>query len=295
LSSYYDINSLIFANLVYLILFLVLVLVVGHRGCRGLEPENTLMSFKKAIKLGVQAIELDIVVSGDYQIVVSHEPFMSQTYCLKPDGNELTSEEDQKYNLYQMSYQEIKQFDCGLKVHPRFVNQKKQTAYKPLLSEVIESCEVFTKNNSFSSITYIIEIKSNSTYYDVFYPKPKEYVALVLRTIAQYDFKDRIVLKSFDVAILNEIKKQQPEIKVSLLVNREEVIFDKLKQLNFTPEILGPYYQLLNKEIVVKYQNLRFLIYAWTVNEMPEIERIQSYGVDGIITDYPNRLVEVLV
>ena len=58
------------------------------------------MSFKKAIKLGVQAIELDVVVSGDYQIVVSHEPFMSQTYCLKPDGTELTSDEDQKYTLY---------------------------------------------------------------------------------------------------------------------------------------------------------------------------------------------------
>ena len=271
------------------------MLVVGHRGSRGVEPENSLVSFKRAIKFGVHAIELDVVVSGDYQIVVSHEPFMSQTYCLKPGGTELTSDEDKKYNLYQMSYQEIKQFDCGLKVHPRFVNQKKQTAYKPLLSEVIESCEVFTKNNSFSAITYIIEIKSNSIYYDVFYPKPKEYVTLVLRTIAKYDFKDRIVLKSFDVAILNEIKKQQPEIKVSLLINRQEVISDKLKQLNFTPEILGPYYKLLNKEIVVKYQNLRFLIYAWTVNEMPDIERIQSYGVDGIITDYPNRFVEVLV
>jgi len=271
------------------------MLLIGHRGCRGLLPENTIASFNEAIKLGVHAIELDVVVTGDNQIVVSHEPFISQTYCLKPDGTELTQEEDQQFNLYQMSYQEIKQYDCGLKVHPRFLEQKKKAAYKPLLSELITSCEVFTKNNSFSSIVYIIEIKSNSAYYDVFYPKPKEYVALVLQAISQYDFKDRIVLKSFDVAILKEIKRRQPEIKVSLLINRQEVISDKLKQLNFTPEILGPYYELLSKEEVFKYQNLGFQIYTWTVNEMNDIERIRSYGVDGIITDYPNRLVEVLV
>lgn len=267
------------------------MLVVGHRGCRGLLPENTLGSFKKAIKLGVQAIELDIVVSGDNQIVVSHEPFMSQTTCLKPDGSQLTSIDDKQYNLYQMSYPEIKKFDCGLKVHPRFLNQKKQTAYKPLLHEVIESCEVFIKNNSFTSISYIIEIKSNSMYYEVFYPSPKAYVSLVLKAIDKYDFKDRIVLKSFDVAILNELKKQQPELKISLLINRQEVISEKLKQLNFTPQLLGVYFELLNKEIVAKYQNLKFQVHAWTVNELPDIERIQSYGVDGIITDYPNRLL----
>jgi len=271
------------------------MLLIGHRGCRGLLPENTLASFQEAIKLGVHAIELDVVVSGDSQIIVSHEPFISQTYCLKHDGTELTNEEDKQYNLYQMSYQEIKQFDCGLKVHPRFLNQKKQTAYKPLLREVIESCEDFVKNNTHSLITYVIEIKSNSIYYNVFYPQPKEYVTLVLQTIAQYDFKDRIILKSFDVSILNEIKKQQPEIKVSLLINREEVISDKLEQLNFKPEILGPYYKLLTEDIIIKYQNLRFLIYTWTVNEISDIERIQSYGVDGIISDYPNRFVEVLV
>ena len=271
------------------------MLLIGHRGCRGLLPENTIASFKEAIKLGVHAVELDIVITGDNKVVVSHEPFMSQIYCLKPDGSQLTSDEDQKYNLFQMSYEEIKQFDCGFKKHPRFPNQKDQKAYKPLLKEVIETCENFAKKNSHQPISYVIEIKSNPKYYNVFYPEPYEYVKLVLETISAYDFKKRIVLKSFDVAVLNEIKKQGPEIKVSLLVNREEVISDKLERLNFTPEILGPYYELLNKEEVIKYQDLGLLIYTWTVNEMTDIERIQSYGVDGIITDFPNRLIGVLV
>jgi len=271
------------------------MLLVGHRGCRGLLPENTIESFKEAIKLGVHAIELDVVVSGDNQIVVSHEPFMSQTYCLKPDGEELTIDEDQKFNLYDMSYDEIKQFDCGLKAHPRYLDQKNKKAYKPLLKDVIDACENFTKKDSRELIDYIIEIKSNPQYYNTFYPEPEAYVKLVLETISEYGFKNRIILKSFDVAILNEIKKQQPEIKISLLINREEVISDKLKQLEFKPEILGPYFELLTKEVVAEYQNLGFHIFTWTVNEISDIERIQSYGVDGIITDYPNRFVEVLV
>jgi len=271
------------------------MLLIGHRGCRGLLPENTIASFKEAIKLGVQAIELDVVVSGDNKIVVSHEPFMSQTYCLKPDGDELTIDEDQEYNLFQMSYEEIIQFDCGLKTHPRFPDQKNQKAYKPLLNEVIEACENFVKQNSHESIDYIIEIKSNPKYYNVFYPEPYEYVRLVLEAISGYDFKNRIVLKSFDVIVLNEIKKQHPEIKVSLLINRQEVISDKLKQLDFKPEILGPYFELLTKETVAKYQNLDFKIFTWTINESLGIKRIQDYEVDGIITDYPNRVNNGLI
>lgn len=266
------------------------MLLIGHRGCRGLLPENTIESFKEAIKLGVHAIELDIVVTGDNKIVVSHEPFMSQTYCLKPDGAELSSNEDQKYNLFQMSYDEIKQFDCGLKTHPRFPYQKNQKAYKPLLKEVIDTCDDFVKKNAQEFIDYIIEIKSNLKYYNTFYPEPKEYVKLVLETILGHDIKNRIILKSFDIAVLNEIKKQHPEIKVSLLINRQEVISDKLKQLDFKPEILGPYFELLTKDIVAKYQNKGFQIFTWTVNEVSDIEQIQFYGVDGIITDYPNRL-----
>ena len=271
------------------------MLLIGHRGCRGLFPENTLASFQEAIRLGVHAIELDVVVSGDNKIVVSHEPFMSQTYCLRPDGAELTNDEDQKHNLFQMSYEEIIQFDCGLKTHPRFPNQKKQKAYKPLLKEVIETCENFVKTNSHQSIDYIIEIKSKPKYYNVFYPEPYEYVKLVIETISRYDFINRIVLKSFDVAVLNEIKKQHQEIKVSLLVNKEEIISDKLEQLDFKPEILGPYFELLTRETVIKYQNLDFKIFTWTVNDSLGIKGIQNYGVDGIITDYPNRLAKVLV
>jgi glycerophosphoryl diester phosphodiesterase len=271
------------------------MLLIGHRGCRGLFPENTLMSFIEAIKLGTNAIELDVVVSIDKQLVVSHEPIMSQITCLKPDGSEIASKETQQFNLYQMAYKEIKEFDCGLKFHPRFPSQKKITAFKPLLKEVLDSSEEYVKNNYLTSISYFIEIKSNEEFYNIFYPEPKEYVKLILDLITRFKFKNRIILKSFDINILNEIKKQSPSQKISLLINRKESIAVKLKKLSFTPEVLGPYFKLLDKSVVGYYQKKGFQINTWTVNEISDIKRIQSYGVDGLITDYPDRLVRTLV
>jgi glycerophosphoryl diester phosphodiesterase len=222
-------------------------------------------------------------------VVVSHEPFISKTYCLKPDGTELSSKEDKKFNLFKMFYDEIKKFDSGLKPHPRFPSQIKQKSYKPLLEDAIDSCEDFIKENTFKPILYVIEIKSNPEYYNVYYPEPNDYVRLVLDSISSYDFKERIVLKSFDIAILKEIKKQSPQTKVSLLINSDECITAKLAKLDFSPEFLGPYFELLTKEVVFKYKQKGLKIFTWTVNEVDDINLMKFYNVDGIITDFPNR------
>ena len=218
------------------------MLVVGHRGCRGLLPENTIDGFIEAIRLGVDAVELDIIVSRDKEIVVSHEPFMSRITCLKPDGTAISIKEDEQYNLFKMSYKEIQAFDCGLKEHPKFPNQIKIPAYKPLLVEAIIACEAFSKQHQMKQITYVVEIKSKPDFYNVFFPEPKEHVQLILKALKFFQLGDRLILKSFDVNILNEIKRQSPKTKTSLLINKEESIDKKLQKVNFTPEILGPYY-----------------------------------------------------
>ncbi len=267
------------------------MLLVGHRGCRGLMPENTIESFEKAIRLGVDAIELDVVVSGDKKIVVSHEPFMSQTYCLKPNGSEITQNEDKMFNLYEMKYNEIQLFDCGIKAHPRFLGQKSQKSQKPLFLKAIQSCENFILKNSFKPITYIVEIKSNPSDYNIYHPAPKEYVKILLDELACFEINDRFILKSFDVAILNEINKQNSNIKTSLLVNTDESIPEKLLKLNYIPEILGPYYELLTHDLVVEYKNEGFKFYVWTVNDKLSFNKMKSFGVDAVITDYPNKFI----
>ncbi len=262
--------------------------VHGHRGCRGLLPENSLPAFEKAIELGVDVLEMDVVVSKDDVVVVSHEPFLNHEICLDLDGNEIPKEKEKDYNLYKMTFEEIQQFDCGTKFHPRFPAQEKIAVFKPALEQVFELAEKLNPE-----IKYNIELKAQPGYDEVYTPIPSEFVALVLKLINEYDLTQRTNLQSFDLRILEEIKKQQPNMKQALLVDENEVIEDKLEQLSFKPEIISPYYKLLNASVVKNYQDQGFQIIPWTVNEREELEEMLSFQVDAIITDYPDLLIQL--
>ncbi|MFO0414793.1 MAG: glycerophosphodiester phosphodiesterase family protein, partial [Bacteroidota bacterium] len=109
----------------------------GHRGCRGLMPENTIPAMLHAMDLGVTTLELDVVISADGKVVVSHEPWMSSEIATKEDGKQVIHAEEKNLNLFRMNYTEIQKFDVGLKPHPRFPDQKKMKVVKPLLTDVI--------------------------------------------------------------------------------------------------------------------------------------------------------------
>lgn len=263
--------------------------VQGHRGCRGLLPENSLPAFEKAVALGVNTLELDLAISKDKQVVVSHEPFMSRFYCLKPNGEEISINQDLAFNFYEMDYDSIKLFDCGTKQHPRFPQQKNMKTHKPLLSEVFKLSDALN-----SEIRYNIEIKAKPEYDNIYTPEPKEYVALVLKVIDEYNIGERCNLQSFDIRILEEIKRQAPSMTQALLVDENEVIADKLNALSFKPEIISPYFQLLTKDVVAQYQKEGYSIIPWTVNEKEDMHTVISYGVNSIITDYPDVLIGIL-
>ncbi|MCB4799542.1 glycerophosphodiester phosphodiesterase family protein [Neotamlana laminarinivorans] len=263
--------------------------IQGHRGCRGLMPENTLPAFKKAIELGVNTLELDVAVSHDGVVVVSHEPFLSRVICLDIEGNPIPEEDDMKYNLYQMTFDSIKQFDCGLKMHPRFPEQEKLKAYKPSLDEVFKMAKQLNPEIKFN-----IEIKAKPNFDEVFTPKPKEFVALVLKVIEANNAFAETNLQSFDLRVLEEIKKQSPKMKVAILIDEDENITTKLNSLSYKPEIISPYYKLLNTNNVEAFKRENYKVIPWTVNSLESMETMINYKVDGIITDYPNVLLNML-
>ena len=263
--------------------------IQGHRGCRGLLPENSMPAFLKALELGVDTLELDVAVSKDKIVVVSHEPYMNPVICLDPEGDAILDEYAKKYNLYQMTLNDIQQFDCGSKYHPKFPNQEKVKTYKPSLSEVLKETKKINP-----SIKFNIEIKSDPEYYDVFTPKPKEFVALVLDVLNENNACNETNLQSFDLRILEEIKIQSPKMEVALLVEDDEVILEKLNKMSYSPAIISPYYKLLNKEIVSDLKIRGFKVIPWTVNTEQDIKLMIDYNVNGIITDYPDRLITIL-
>ena len=282
-----------------LVLYIILVLtscsskhnidIQGHRGCRGLFPENSLPAFEKAIDLGVHTLELDIAITKDKKVVVSHEPFMNQAICLKPDGAELNEAEDMLYNFYEMTHQQIRNFDCGTKFHKGYPNQKKLSIYKPLLSEVFDLVK-----RKHSQVKFNIEIKSKPQYYGTYTPYPKEYVRLVLGAIKNSELQSRVNLQSFDLVILEEIKVQSTNMPVALLVDEDEKISEKRLKLSYKPEIISPYYKLLDEKKVKSLQSEGFKVIPWTINSEPDMQQMINFKVDGIITDYPDRLIKLL-
>ncbi len=128
----------------------------GHRGARGLLPENSIPGFLLALEYGVDTIEMDVVVSADSQVVVSHEPWMSAEICSHPDSTAVDEEEAMSLNLFTMSYERIALFDCGSRGNERFPEQEPMSVAKPLLVDALRAVESAAE----TPVRYNIEIKS---------------------------------------------------------------------------------------------------------------------------------------
>ncbi len=265
----------------------------GHRGARGLKPENTIPAFIAALDYGVTTIELDVVITKDNQVVVSHEPWMSHEFCLNPDSTPILKAGESSFSIYKMEYNEVKKFDCGLKVYPRFPEQEKMPAYKPLLSDVIAAVEDHIKSYSQYEVDYNIEIKSEKEGDNKFHPTPEVFSDIVYQLINQYLPWERVVIQSFDFRVLKYWKKKYPHVRLAALVENKNSMEANLKALGFNPSVYSPEFILLSPQIVRALHQQKIRVIPWTVNEPEDMKRMKSWGVDGLITDYPNRAAEL--
>jgi len=266
----------------------------GHRGCRGLLPENTIEGFVKALEIGVNTLELDVIISKDKKVVVSHEAYLSFEICLDTAGNDIGMLDQKSFNLYQMDYEEIAGFDCGSKVHPRFEEQEKMPVVKPLLSEAIKVSEAYLEENGLGPVNYNIEIKSSEDGDGEYHPEPGEFVDLVVEVVKTQGILDRTNLQSFDIRALQEARNRYPEIPLALLIEINPNHEGNIEELGFVPEIYSCYYPLVNGYLLDYAAENNMKVIPWTVNDKEDMKELIEKGVDGIITDYPDRAMEVL-
>ena len=266
----------------------------GHRGCRGLMPENTLPAMLKAIDLGVTTLEMDAVITKDSQVVLSHEPFMSHEIATKPDGTFITPEEEKKYNIYQMTYAEVMQYDVGLKPHPRFPQQQKLKVVKPLLKEVIDNAEAYAKQKR-RTIFYNIETKSTPLGDNLFHPSPDRFVELLMQVLKEKGVVERVIIQSFDPRTLQYLHRRYPKVKTALLIEDfdKRSMPEQLQQLGFTPTIYSPHYSHVTEAVVQACHQKGMKVIPWTVNELELMVRLKKIGVDGLISDYPNLFAQM--
>ena len=268
--------------------------IQGHRGCRGLMPENSIPAFLKAVNLGVTTLEMDVVITKDTQVLVSHEPFMNAAFCLDTLGKSITSEEETTFNIYKMDMEQIKKYDCGSKPHSRFPEQEKVRVTKPLLSEVFDEVEGHIKQNNLSLINYNIEVKSEEAWDDIYHPTPQVFSELVYNLIdKKIDWK-RITIQSFDFRILRYFHETYPKVQLAILVENNDGIEVNLENLGFRPPIYSCDFELLTQADVQHLHELDVRVIPWTVNNLTDMQRLVGWGVDGLITDYPDRYFRLM-
>lgn len=262
----------------------------GHRGARGLLPENTIPGFLHAIELGVTTLEMDVVISKDGYVVLSHEPWFSHEICTKPDGSPVTEEEERSLNLYQMTYEEITRYDCGLRGNPRFPQQKGMAVHKPTLDEVIQAAEAYAEEKGRPKLAYNIETKSQPARDNVYHPPPDSFTGKVWEVIQRNGIGERAILQSFDVRTLQVARDIAPDLQLALLVESHDDMNMEgfLDLLGFIPEIYSPYYKLVDEPAVTMAHDKGMRIIPWTINTREEMQEMISLQVDGIITDYPD-------
>ena len=267
--------------------------IQGHRGCRGLMPENTIAGFIHALDLGVNTLELDVVITGDSQVVVSHEPFFNHLISTAPGGREITEADEKQYNIYTMSMDEVRSFDVGLKPHPKYPLQTKMPATKPTLEEAIFAVENHISKNGLKPVRYNIEIKHIKDQEYKYFPPCDVSANLVFKAITKAGIKDKVIIQSFDAECLEFVHRLDKTLPIALLVENRDGPANNLARLSFKPEAYSPHYSLVDTDLIKHCRREKIKLIPWTVNEVKDIEAILRMEVDGLITDYPDRAIEI--
>ncbi|TGK09672.1 glycerophosphodiester phosphodiesterase [Leptospira selangorensis] len=278
----------------------------GHRGARGLKPENTWPAFEEALSQGMTTIELDTVLTKDQKIIIHHDSESNPALCTKKDGSDIISK-----SIYELTLAELKELDCGTKKNPKFPEQISVPGTELLtIQEFFEKVQTWERTGKRKVIPkFNIETKfPNDSDSQVSNEILEAHVNLLIKAIETAKVIDRATIQSFYLPAISLVKKKNPKIKTSALFSltypqgaamkfgfgnsRRELVLNQTKELK--ADIISPYFLYVTDEFVSKAHSLGIKVIPWTVNDTKEMERLIEAGVDGIITDYPDRLNSVL-
>lgn len=271
--------------------------IVGHRGFSSVYPQNTISAFLRAIDIGVDMVELDVCITKDNQVVVSHDQYMDSAFMNKPDGTPVTKAEEEQYILFNMVYSEIKKFDAGSRTTDYKRTRLLYPEYKPLLKDLLIECENYIQQNNKQPITYIVEIKSRKNPVGKYQPASmQEFCSLVNEAIGVIpQAQSKIIINSFDETVLTTWKKNRESgrflnVPLGYYVNDSTLKAEEhVRKLGFQPELLSPNgnYTGLQDDIVYCHLNGIKLI-PWSINSLRQILLVKNLGGDGVLTDIPN-------
>jgi glycerophosphoryl diester phosphodiesterase len=287
----------------------------GHRGTRGLAPENTLAAFRRALQIGVSTIETDMAVTKDGVIVISHDQFLNPDLVRGPDGRWLVAPGPP---IHALVLSELRRYDVGRtdpasKYARQFPEQQAADGQRfPQLTELFELIKANGKPVRLNIETKITPTSGADT------PDPVQFAALVVAAVQGANMSDRVTVQSFDWRTLLEVKRLAPDIETSCLTIQTSTM-DTVKAADdgASPWHAGlalrahggslpalakaagcgtwsMFWRDLNPQDLAAAHALGLKVLPWTVNDRSDMSRLVDLGVDGIITDYPDRLRGVM-
>ena len=252
------------------------ILVHGHRGARAMRPENTIPAFEYALKIGVDVLELDMAVTKDNVLVVSHDPILHPPVCSGPVASAM---------IHELTLAEVKQWDCGKVQNPGFPKQQAIPGTRmPTLDEVF-TLAAKTK------VEFNIETKIFASKPE-YSPGPEEFVKLVLAEIRKHKLERRVILQSFDYRTLIAMKKIAPEIRLSALMEgSDKRDFVTAAKDAGGAQIVSPHFSLVTPEKVAAAHAAGIQVVPWTANTPEQWDALVKANPDAIISDDPAELM----
>ncbi len=262
--------------------------VQAHRGGRGRFPENSMPAFEYAITIGADVLELDLGISKDGELIISHDPALNIEQCVAPGGYKIP----ENMLISTLTLAQIKTYTCGHLPYARFPKQKKLNVSYATLRELFDFIKASkipnAKTIGLNIETKIIPGRPNDT------ATPEVFAKKITALLQEYGFTDRATLQSFDHRSLVESKKIDPKLRISPLT--ENTLFTNLPAIakELHAEILSPNLFWITKGDVESLHRVGVRVIPWTANEQKEWDMLIGLGVDGIISDYPEELLAYL-
>ncbi len=282
----------------------------GHRGTRGLAPENTLPAFEKAMRMGVDTLELDVGMTADHVLVISHDPYLNPLIVRDASGEWLTGAKGPL--LRSLTYAQLQNYELG-RIKPgtpyatQFSTQEAVDGTRmPALASLFERVKALGSKVRFNIETKIDPTQPNNTV------SPEVMTQALVKLVRDAGMAGRVTIQSFDWRTLKIAQAISPEIPTAYL-SFQNAGNDTISSAEWTagykiadyPDlpamvkaaggaIWSPNGGAVTQDLVKKAHALGLQVLPWTINNPPEMDKLIGWGVDGIITDYPDRLRTVM-
>jgi glycerophosphoryl diester phosphodiesterase len=283
----------------------------GHRGARGLLPENTLPAFAQALSLGVTTLELDTAVTQDGVVVVSHDATLNPDITRGPDGQWLTRSD---IAVHTLTYTQLQHYDVG-RIRPRTAYALRFSTQQPVDgTRMPRLADVFAlaRRAGNNTVRFNIETKISPEQPQYALP-PAEFARALIALVRAEKLESHVTIQSFDWRTLQVVQQEAPQIATVYLTAQQSWLdniragspgsvwtagFHVSRYAGSVPQMIkaaggavwSPYFGDVTRETVREAQQAGLKVVVWTVNEPRDITRMIDFGVDGIISDYPDRL-----